>query len=232
MNALSARSALVLVSLAAACSEADNKLAPDAGSSCDPATVLPQTFRPIAMVSTGAVEVTTAAGVTTGTIDARAGGFTAAADNPYVYVDLLAGTKVAINDIEARTSSAWDIALKRASVRANGGDSGTGGRQIAIVQAGTLAEVTAGPSTGYATDDFTTDDCMLDALESGEPRSTFGEWYGYTVDTHKLQPKPEVYVIERGNGTRTAFRIVNYYGDEAMTIGALYQVEWKQLPGK
>ena len=90
----------------------------------------------------------------------------------------------------------------------------------------------AGPATGYATDDFTTDDCMLDSLEAGEPRSTFGAWYGYTEDTHKLKPKPEVYVIERGNGSRTAFRIVDYYGDDAMTISALYRVEWKQLPGK
>jgi hypothetical protein len=200
---------------------------PDNTPDCDPATVL----RLIPTVSTGAVTVTTAAEVTSGTIDARAGGVANAVDNPYIYVDLRTGTKVEVNDLDALTSTTWDIALKRSSIRANGGDSGAGNRQIAIVAATTLAEVTAGPSAGYTVDDFTTDDCAIDTLEAGEPRTTFGEWYGYTEDTHQLTPKSEIYVVERNNGSRTAFRIVNYYGGMP-SASALYAVEWKQLPSK
>ncbi|MBX3156149.1 MAG: HmuY family protein [Deltaproteobacteria bacterium] len=198
-------------------------------STCDPATVLPSNYRPIATVSAGAVTVTTASGVTSGTIDATAGGLAGSPDNPYIYVDLAAGTKVALDDLAARTSTAWDVALKRSSLRVNGGDSGTGGRKLAVVQANDLASVTA-PSTGYTEDDFTDADCMLVGLPGGEPASAFGEWYDYDPVMHTVTPKAEVYVIERPGGTRTALRLVTYYGDATNPMrGAYYQVEWKQL---
>src|SRR5512140_3269698 len=232
-----ARSVLAILCLTAACGS-DPKpeiLTPDApaASGCDPATVLPSNFRLVAKTATGAVTVTTTAGVTSGTIDGTAGGLNAAADNPYIYVDLLNGTKVTVSDLDARTSTMWDIALKRASLRTNGGDSGVGKRQLAVVQAATLAAVTTGPATGYVSDDFATDDCMLQALPVGEPLSAFGEWYNYDINTHVVTPKPEVYVLERNDGSRTAFRVVTYYGDDAMPMrGAFYKVEWKQLPAK
>jgi hypothetical protein len=77
---------------------------------CDPATVLPTAYRPIASVSTGTVQVTTAGGVTSGTLDATAGGAANSADQPYLYVDLRNGTRVDINDLEAWSSTQWDIA--------------------------------------------------------------------------------------------------------------------------
>ena len=221
------RPALVLL---VACSNNADAPGPDAAPSCDPATVLPSNYRPIAAISAGAVAVTTTAAVTSGTIDATAGGMAAAADNPYIYVDLKAGTKVDVSDLAARTSTAWDIALKRQSIRLNSGDSGSGNRELAIVQAATLAEVTAAPTSGYATDDFTTADCMFDALPAGDPNTVFGQWYAYDDMTHMPTPKPEVYVIKRADGSRTVFRIATYYGDPQMSRGAFYGVEWKQLP--
>jgi hypothetical protein len=200
-------------------------------SGCDPATVLPTSYRPIPLTSAGAVMVTTTADVTAGTIDATAGGLAMSAENPYIYVDLVTGTKAALTDLEARTATTWDIALKRSSLRINGGDSGAGGRMLAVVPAATLAEVTAAPATGYVADDFATADCTLETLPGGEPKTAFGEWYGYDEVTHALAAKPEVYVIERSDGTRTALRLVTYYGDPASTMrGAYYRVEWKQLP--
>ena len=233
------RSVLAILSVTAACGGSSNEtpdasdVAIDSAPGCDPATVLPSNYRLIATTSAGAVQVTSAADVTSGTIDATAGGLVGAADNPYIYIDLRGGTKVAVNDLDARTSTTWDIALKRSSLRVNGGDSGAGGRQLAVTQAATLDAVTAGPSAGYVADDFTTADCKLDSIPGGEPRSAFGEWYNYDVDTHAVTPKSEVYVIERNNGTRTAFRVVTYYGDTAMPMrGAFYRVEWKQLPSR
>ena len=203
----------------------------DAEPGCDPATVQPSAYRPIAMVSTGAVDVTTAGGITTGTLDATAGGTASSADRPYLYVDLRTGARVDVDDLAARSSTAWDIALKRSSLRVNGGDSGPGDRRLAVVPAASLAEVTAAPATGYTSDDFTSDDCMLVTIPGGEPMSAFGEWYEYDLEAHSLAPKPEVYVLERNNGSRTALRIVTYYGDEAMPMrGAFYRVEWKHLP--
>jgi len=219
---------LPAVVLATACGDSNNDSPPDAGG-CDPATVLPSTFRLIGKTSTGTVSVTTNAGVTSGKIDATAGGFAMSGDNPYVYVDLKAGAKLAITDLDARTSSAWDIALKRASVRSNSGDSGAGDRELAVVQATTLAEVTAAPASGYVADDFTTDDCMLDSVGAGEPKTAFGEWYDYDVNLNRLTPKPEVYVIKRSDGTSTAFRITAYYDPPESSNSAIYSVEWKQL---
>lgn len=208
----------------------DVDAAVDSPSGCDPASVLPTSYRPIAMVSTGVVQVTTSSGVTSGTIDATAGGLASSADRPYIYVDLRNGVKIEADDLAARTSTMWDIALKRSSLRINGGDSGPGDRQLAVVQAASAGEVTTAPASGYTTDDFTTDDCMLDSIPGGEPRSAFGEWYNYDPQTRTVSPKSEVYVIERNNGSRTAFRIVTYYGDTSMPMrGAFYGVEWKQL---
>lgn len=229
-------SSLLISSLLAACGGGDGNDNPvldantaDTSSGCDPATVLPTNYRPIAMVSTGVVQVAASGGVTSGTIDATAGGVANAADRPYIYVDLRNGVRVDVDDLAARTTMTWDIALKRSSLRVNGGDSGGGNRRLAVVQAATLAEVTAAPTSGFASDDFTTDDCMLDALPGGEPKSAFGEWYNYDEQTHAVSPKSEVYVLERNDGSRTAFRISSYY-DPAMPMrGALYSVEWKQL---
>jgi hypothetical protein len=202
----------------------------DANPSCDPLTVLPTSYRPIPTTSTGAVALTTTAHDTTGTIDATAGGLSGAADNPYVYVDLITNTRVDVSDVNARDSLDWDIALKRSSLRINGGDSGGGRRTLAIAAGATSVTTVTAPSSGYTEDDFTSDDCMLATIPGGEPMSAFGEWYEYDVETHAVTPKTEVYVLQRPDGSRTALRIVTYYGDTAMPMrGAFYRIETKQL---
>lgn len=226
---------LLLSMSAAACSDDDPGTQPDAppsdgpadGPGCDPLTVLPSSFRPIAKISTGTL--TAVAGGRTD-VDATAGGITMSADNPYIYLNLKTGTKVDVNDIEARNSMAWDVAFKRASVRVNGGDSGVGGRTLSPVAAATLAEVTAVPSSGFVADDFADASCMLVALPAGEPSSAFGLWYNYDETAHTLTAKPEVYVIKRPDGSHTALRIETYYRDPVAKMGGgLYEIEWKQL---
>lgn len=208
----------------------DPEPTPDAPIGCVPATVLPNNYRPISEVSTGVVAVTTTGGVTSGTIDATAGGLAGSADNPYVYVDLATGTRVDIDDVAALTSDAWDIALKRSSLRVNSGDSGPGLRELAVVQGASLDVVTTTPASGYATDDFADADCELQTIPGGEPRSAFGEWYSYDPVTHVVTPKEEVYVVRRSDGASVAIRVATYYGDTAMPMrGAFYQVEWKPV---
>lgn len=212
-------------------SAGDDQNLPDAGNSdCDPQTVLPTAYRPIATTATTMVNLTTTAGITTGTIDATAGGLGSSADNPYIYVDLLHATKVEVNDIAATTNMTWDIALKRSSIRTNSGDSGNGGRKLATIPGATsVASVTA-PADGYEVDDFTSDDCMLATIPGGEPMSAFGEWYDYDEATHVVTPKSDVYVIQRADKSRTAFRFTTYYGNDASPMsGAYYKVEAKQL---
>ncbi len=221
------------LSLVVACDDGgpDIEPSPDGPAGCDPATILPSNYRPIPSVSTGMIENVTMAGpVTAANIDATAGGLMGAPDNPYIYLDLRTGMKVEVNDIDARSSMAWDIALKRASVRLNGGDSGNGGRKLAEVAAADLAAVTSAPANGYVVDDFATEDCTLVSLRAGEPSSSFGEWYDYDEDAHTLTPKGVAYVIERPDGSHTALRIVEYYRNPSMFMGGgYYKVEWKQL---
>lgn len=196
---------------------------------CDPTTALPTQWRPIAMVSAGALSVTTTNGVTSGTIDATAGGTAAAADNPYIYLDLMAGTKVAITDTASLTSTAWHVGLKRAGIKLNGGDSGPGQVAAAAVNAATLAAVTAAPG-GLTTDNWADGDCNLLAGPTGEPASVMSTWYDYDDQTHVLTPKAQVWVIRIAPGVFRKLRVVTYYGDNANPMrGAFYRVEWAAL---
>jgi hypothetical protein len=231
---------LVFSILAAACSGddgGDGTADVDAGlpidaPGCDVTAALPANYRPIAMVSSGTVAVTASGGVTSGTVDGTAGGLAGAPDNPYIYVDLVNGTRVDVSDLGARQSTAWHVAFKRSSILVNGGDSGPGGVTAAAVPAATLAEVTAVPAA-LNTDDWATDDCMLNTTPGGEPLSAFGEWYDYNPDTHQLSPRAEVWVLKLGSGDGAPvrkLRITTYYGDTAMPMrGAYYGVEWAAL---
>jgi HmuY protein len=205
---------------------------PDAPGACQPAELLPTQWRPIAMVSTGALAVTTTGGVTSGTIDATAGGTAAAADNPYVYLDLASGTKVAISDIGALSSPDWHVAIKRSSWKLNGGDSGPGHVTGAAVAALSLDDITAVPA-GLAADDWATSDCMLLSTPGGEPATVMSAWYDYHDADHTLTPKAEVWVLKLGDAADAPvrkLRITTYYGDGASPMrGAFYRVEWAAL---
>ena len=180
------------------------------------------------MVSTGAVNVTTAGGVTSGTIDATAGGTAAAADNPYVYLDLMAGTKVDLTDTASLTSTAWHVGFKRAGIKLNGGDSGPGQVAAAVVNAATLAEVTTAPGA-VELDDWADPACALVASH-GEPATVMSTWYDYNDQTHVLTPKAQVWVIRIAPDVFRKLRIVTYYGDTANPMrGAFYRVEWAPL---
>ncbi|MBK9036430.1 MAG: HmuY family protein [Myxococcales bacterium] len=224
----------LLLLLAVACGGDDGTADVDAGppidaDGCDPATALPTQWRPIATISAGAVNVTTAAGVTSGTIDATAGGTAAAADNPYVYLDLMTGTKVDISDTTALSSTAWHIAFKRAGIKINGGDSGPGDVAAAPVAVEFLGDVDAVPAT-LTTDDWADATCTLIAGPTGEPATVMSTWYDYDDQTHVLTPKTQVWVLRIAPGVHRKLRIVTYYGDAANPMrGAYYQVEWAPL---
>jgi len=201
----------------------------DSSGGCEPATALPTQWRPIAMVSAGTVNVVESNGVTSGTIDATAGGTAAAADSPYIYLDLTNGTKVNVTDTAALSSTAWHIAFKRASIKLNGGDSGPGMVMAASVTAATLAEVTTVPG-GLAKDDWADATCMLLAGPTGEPASVMSTWYDYDDQTHVLMVKGEVWVLELEPGVHRKLRITTYYGAPSQpTRGGYYGVEWAAL---
>ena len=87
---------------------------------------------PIDAVSTGEMKVLSTSGTTRQLfVDASAGGAMNAAQNPWIYVNLGTGTKVAVTDPASFTSKDWDLALKRSLLRTNDGDGGPGAAGVA-----------------------------------------------------------------------------------------------------
>lgn len=227
-------SLLVLAIACAACAgEGDDlgdgfvELPPPDPDCPEPASVLPNEWRPIASVSEGQV---TSTGERAAVIDATAGGPPNAADSPYIYVSLAASRieKVELSDIDAQRNVLWDLAFKRAVIRTNSGDSGPGDVRVVVVEAASLDDVTELPDTDqFLEDDWVTDDCTYNAGQIGEPATAIGTWYDYDVDTNRLTPSESIYVLKRPDGSAVKLAIRSYY-DDAGTSGH-YEIVWADM---
>ncbi len=215
------------------------KLLPDLGALPDLGQKAPcesewqDAVRPQSKVSTGQVATTEQAGgekVTT--VDATAGGMSAALSNPYVYVSFeQGGVRAELDDFAARSSKGWDLAFRRAVIRVNGGDSGTGQGAVAILPGKTLADVTAvPPASNFATDDFLDDKCKIKVNPINDISTAIGGatgmWYSYDTGTMKLTPNAEAYVIRTASGKHLKLVVEGYYKG---TAGANYTLRWSML---
>ena len=197
----------------------------DAAAGCVPTDVLPAEWRPIAAVAPGELTTTPGKDRTDAVVDAAVGELPE--DNAYIYIDLASGTKVEIDDVAARTSSDWDLAFERSSVRANGGDSGPGNVAVAKV-GGAFEDVTEAPKEGeFATDDWVSDDCQYQSIPGTEPLTAIGEWYAYDIMTHQLTPKEEVYVVRTHGGDLYKVAFSTWYGGEG--VSGIFEVAWAPL---
>ncbi|MCB9780735.1 MAG: HmuY family protein [Alphaproteobacteria bacterium] len=141
-------------------------------------------------VSEGAVTTSTEGSDFVSIVDATAGGYTAASQNPWVYVRFTADglEKVEIDDEDSLDDLTWDLGMRRYLVRVNGGDSGPGCVQAATLREKAYADVGSSDaesleSGGYlGQDDFYTDSCEFindsSGLE-GSPNLVLGQWWSY-----------------------------------------------------
>ena len=197
----------------------------DASAGCVPTDVLPAEWRPIASVAPGKLTTTPGKDRTDAVVDAAVGELPE--DNAYIYIDLASGTKVEIDDVAALTSSEWDLAFERASVRANGGDSGPGNVAVATV-GGAFEDVTEAPKDGaFLTDDWVSDDCQYQFVGANEPQTAIGDWYDYNMTTHELTPKEEVYVVRTHGGDLYKVAFSTWYGGEG--VSGIFEVAWAPL---
>ena len=146
-------------------------------------------------------------------IDATAGGFAAAKDNPWVYVRLSDAVQVAVTDPEADGSLEWDLALKRDVIRTNGGDSGPGSAGAARTT-NAFAGVTSADVTGatFAVDDFLDAQCEALTDPTGKPLTAMADWYDYDSGAMTLSPKPLTFIVRAADGqTHYKLEIVDYY---------------------
>lgn len=140
-------------------------------------------------------------GTTTVTVDATDA-------ESWVYIDL--ATVELVEPVDPAASSDWDLALQRFHYALDGGASGNGLGELAVVDGALLDDVGGEPEGGWSTDEpddpEDEDDLPEFAFETAD-----GGWYDYNDSTHVLTPKSRVYVVRGGTGESFALRIEAYY---------------------
>lgn len=183
------------------------------GGSCSSAR---DTFLvPVAKVSTGEVSVLgDSGGVKRIYVDASAGGQGQTSKNPRVYVDLSTGTRVDVDDLGARSSTAWDLAIRRTVLWTNGGDGGPGqgaGTSIAKPFANVTDAEAKAKAPSLAPESFFDAECTPKTDPLGAPLTTFSSWYDYDEATNIPTPnKSTTYVIKGGTGKLFKVAIESY----------------------
>lgn len=171
-----------------------------------------QLLTPVDKTSTGEVSIVSDTnGAKLIYVDASAGGQQKAPTNPRVYLDLAAGTAVAVTDVSATTSTAWDLAVKRAVIYTNGGDAGPGQGSAVLINK-SFASVTAADADAAtpAKEAFFDADCNPSLDPTGAVMTTFSDWYDYDQVTNIPAPKDVTYVVTGGVGTRYKVAITSY----------------------
>lgn len=192
-------------------------------------------------VSDGAVSTIEDGGDFVSTVDASAGGYSQAPNNPWVYVrfgdDGL--EKVEIDDVTALESVDWDLSLRRFILRLNGGSSGPSCVGAATLLEGDYDSISEVPEgLPFIQDDFYTSDCTLINDSSGLPGSpqvALGAWWDYPgcVAT-TLAP----HILETAEGRHLKLVVEAYYEsgqegcNESGTSGAnsaIFTLRWQWL---
>jgi hypothetical protein len=203
-------------------------------SACSAA--LRQSLSLVDEVSTAAVKTLSEAnGERTLYIDASVGGLEGQDTHPWVYIALATGTAVAVTDLEALSSQAWDLAFKRSVVRTNSGDSGPGkGGAIRIgLPWDTVDKTTLGKKT-LPVESWFDDDCMLTLDDALNLITTFSGWSMYNETEHVLSAAPDVvFITGAADGTLYKVAVLDYYSTPTGTHGTVsgrYKVRIAPLP--
>ncbi len=156
----------------------------------------------------------------------------------WVYLSFAQGGKE-VTPADPKSSSDWDIAIRRSNIKLNGGFSGSGMVEIQAVAAKELSEVTAIPGGEYITDKKKAgmgdpsmgqvdDDGTDFAFARANSISQTG-WFNYDTTNHVLSPAEIVWVIKTGTKTYK-LKILDYY-NQAGTAGHL-SFNWAELMGE
>ncbi len=139
----------------------------------------------------------------------------------WIWLDLESRAQLEVADPHG--SDAWDLGFSRFNIAIDGGVSGEGGMEAAVLEATELAAVTAAPEGPWITDAPDGDD------HGDDPDYALAGWYDYDFATHVLTPRRTVYVVRTVEGNAFALQVVGYY-DEAGSSGWL-QLRWKPVDG-
>jgi hypothetical protein len=203
-------------------------------SACSAA--LRQSLSLVDEVSTAAVSVLSETGEDrTLYVDASVGGIDGQDTNPWVYIKLATGERVAVTDLEALTSKAWDLAFKRSVVRTNGGDSGPGeGGAIRIALPWDDVDTSTLGNKVLPTESWFDAECMLELDASQNLITTFSGWSEYDEAEHVLSAAPDVvFITAAADGLLYKVSVLDYYSTPTGTHGSVsgrYKVRTAPLP--
>lgn len=176
------------------------------------------------------------------TVDATAGGYQQASQNPWVYVRFAAdgASRVDIDDETALEDMSWHLSLRRFIVRINSGDSGPSCVGAAALLGYAYADVAEVPDgVSYRPDEYYTDDCTLindsSGLE-GSPQAAMGAWWEYPGC---VATTGTPFLIQLDDGSVLKLVVESYYADDGqaecnengMTSAesAIYTLRWRWM---
>ena len=137
----------------------------------------------------------------------------------WVYFDLDFSFDPLSEDIEG-----WDLAFQRFKVKSNGGISGDGDVEVAILKDVIYEDIQNAPEAMYLVDQDDSDD------DGDTPDYVFNQgdqWYEYDLSTHTLSPRENVYIIRSTDGLYFKLRFLDYYnevGDPALVKVMMGQI--------
>jgi hypothetical protein len=174
---------------------------------------LKQTLSLVDEVSTAEISILSeATGERTLYVNAEAGGLSGKDNNPWIYLALASGQTVALTDLQALDSKAWDLAFKRNLIRTNSGDSGPGrGGSIRIALGWDDVDRSTLGNKSLPTEEWFDAECMLKLSDNGDLVTTFGSWDEYDEATHVLTPADVVYITAGADGALYKLAILDYY---------------------
>jgi hypothetical protein len=194
-------------------------------------------------VSDGAVTTVTDGADFVTSIDASAGGYSQAANNPWVYVrfDADGAQRVDLDDESALESMDWHLSLRRFIVRLNSGDSGPSCVGAAALRTVTYEDLTSVPEgVPYLKDDYYTNDCTIVNDSSGLPGSpqvAMGAWWSYSSC---VETTGTPFLIQLDDGRVLKLRVETYYdgdgqaecneGGTTRADSGFYTLRWQFLP--
>ncbi len=147
-------------------------------------------------------------------------------EDKWVYFDFDEGPLGGQSQVSSdpATASGWELGFQRFKIKSNGGVSGAGPVEVALVPDTTLETLTTAPATGWVLDGPDGEDLNMDpdfAFNQGDT------WFQYDTAAHVLQPRRQVYVVLTGAGSYVGVQLLDYY-DDAGTGGYLL-FRWKKL---
>lgn len=186
--------------------------------------------------STGAVQVTVTDGVSEATIDAAAGGSANAKRNAFVYLDLDAGQKVAVDDFAAFSDTTWELAFKRVVIRSNSGDSGLGSVKVGKLSKAKFEDIKIfPPGIELKTDISLSPTCVVLTDPIGTPRTVFNDlnptnptgsesWYEYGGASGITPAQGDIYILsDSDKGKSYKMQILSW-------AAGIYKIRWQALP--